>query len=152
MHPADKKLNEMNRLSDMAHFPAIVNAGATCNILITLSVTWLLLQHYPTVARLPYALPLWIVAVLIANLLPVIVLRLISGDNTPYSTLRNMDFFRDQHRFSDWVYLAASANMAFWIILGWTLFLTFPAPGTLYATLAVAALATFAPVLLRKKT
>ena len=152
MHPADKKLNEMNRLGDMAHFPAMVNAGASLNILITLSVTWLLLQHYPTIAHLPYSLPLWIVAVLTANLLPVIVLRLISRDSTTYSTLRDMDFFRDQHRFSDWVYLAASANMTFWIILGWTLFVTFPAPSTLYATLAVAALATFAPVLLRKKT
>jgi hypothetical protein len=36
MHPANKRLNEMNRLGDMLHFPAIVNAGATLNVLLTI--------------------------------------------------------------------------------------------------------------------
>ena len=31
----DKPLDQMNRLADMAHFPALVNAGATANILLT---------------------------------------------------------------------------------------------------------------------
>ena len=49
MHPSQKKLNEMNRLSDMAHFPAPVNAGATINILLTISFTWFLQPRYPQV-------------------------------------------------------------------------------------------------------
>jgi hypothetical protein len=64
-----------------------------------------------------------------------------------------MHFIRDQHKFSDWVYLAASANMAFWILLSWALF----SISYLYSTallegmLVVAALATFSPVLLRSR-
>ena len=34
MHPAEKHLNEMNRLADMLHFPVLVNAGATANVMI----------------------------------------------------------------------------------------------------------------------
>jgi hypothetical protein len=60
-----------------------------------------------------------------------------------------MDFFRDQHRFSDWVYLAASANMAFWILVSWSLFTLSHTPATLAAILAAAFAITFSPVLLR---
>jgi hypothetical protein len=149
MHAADKKLNEMNRLADMAHFPAIVNAGATVNILLTLCVTWWLVPHYPQI----FAPMAWVAIVLCVNLLPVVLLRLTLRPDTVYPTLATMHFIRDQHKFSDWVYLAASANMAFWILLSWALF----SISYLYSTallegmLVVAALATFSPVLLRSR-
>jgi len=147
MHPADKKLNEMNRLSDMAHFPAIVNAGATANILLTLSVTWWLQPRYPQV----YAPVVWVAIVLCVNLLPVVLLRLSLTPDTQYRTLGQMDFFADQHKFSDWVYLAASANMAFWILTAWSLFSVSHTSTTLATLLCVAFLVTFSPVLFRSR-
>jgi len=147
MHPADKKLNEMNRLSDMAHFPALVNAGATANILLTLSVTWWLQPRYPQV----YAPVVWVAIVLCVNLLPVVLLRLSLTPDTQYRTLGQMDFFADQHKFSDWVYLAASANMAFWILTAWSLFSVSHTSTTLATLLCVAFLVTFSPVLFRSR-
>ena len=150
MHPSDKKLNEMNRLSDMLHFPAAVNAGATANILITLCITFVLAPHYSGFGFAPF---LWIALVLFCNLLPVALLRLTLKPTSDYPTLRTMHFFRDQHKFSDWVYLAASFNMAFWILFAWALF-SIPiiySTATLEILLAVAFLATFSPVLLRRR-
>lgn len=146
-HAADKKLNEMNRLSDMAHFPAIVNAGATANVLLTVCVTFLLVPHYPQVC----APMVWAAMVLCMNLLPVVLLRLRLKPDSEYRTLGRMDFFRDQHRFSDWVYVAASANMAFWILVSWSVFSVVHNVAALAAILIVAFLATFSPVLLRKR-
>jgi hypothetical protein len=145
MHASEKKLNEMNRLADMTHFPAIVNAGATVNILLTLCITWWLVPRYPQVS----APVLWVALVLCVNLLPVVLLRLTLRPDTIYRPLAQMNFFRDQHKFSDWVYLAASANMAFWILAGWSLFATRRDPTALFAILCVAFLVTFSPVLLR---
>jgi hypothetical protein len=147
MHAGDKKLNEMNRLADMAHFPAIVNAGATANILLTVSITFLLVPRYPQV----YAPMVWVAIVLAVNLLPVVLLRLTLRPDSEYRTLATMDFFRDQHRFSDWVYLAASANMAFWVLASWAVFSVIHTAAALAAILTVAFLATFSPVLLRKR-
>lgn len=148
MHPSHKKLNEMNRLSDMAHFPAIVNAGATANILLTITLTWFLQPRYPQVI----APILWIAIVLTFNLLPVVLLRLTITPATTYRTLGQMDFVHDQHKFSDWVYLAASANMAFWVLTSWIAFTTSHTSATLAAVLAIASVATFSPVLLRAFT
>ena len=102
-----KRLNEMNRLGDMGRFPLPVLAGATLNVLITIAVVW----HFePQTDRYFLAL----------NLLPVVFLRISSlRPNTEYPLIEQMDFFRDQHKFSNWVYLAASANMAFWICVAW---------------------------------
>ena len=58
-------------------------------------------------------------------------------------------FFRDQHRFSDWVYVAASANMAFWVLSGWAFFSLRHTYASLAVVLAFAFLASFSPVLLR---
>jgi hypothetical protein len=145
MHAADKKLNEMNRLADMAHFPLIVNAGATLNVLLTITATWALQPRFSQM----YAPVLWIAAVLCLNLLPVVLLRLTITPVTHYPMLRDMDFIRDQHKFSDWVYLAASANMAFWVLGAWAIFSVSNTVGTLGIVLAVSFLATFSPVLLR---
>jgi hypothetical protein len=145
MHPEAKKLNEMNRLSDLGHFPALVNLGASVNIVFTLAVTWWIQPRYPQV----FAPLLWVALVLFVNLLPVILLRLTLTADTVYRPLAEMDFIHDQHKFSDWVYLAASANMAFWILAGWSVFSISHTVTTLVAMLLVAFLATFLPVIAR---
>lgn len=145
MNTSDKRLNEMDRLADLGHFPAAVNAGATLNVLLTVSVTWWLTPKCPQ----PFAPVLWIALVLCLNLLPVVLLRLTLTFTSVYPTLRTMDFARDQHKFSDWVYVAASANMAFWVLGSWALFSVFHTVPVLAAVLALAAVATFSPVLLR---
>src|ERR1700710_2185052 len=145
MNAWDKRLNEMNRLTDMGHFPAIVNAGATLNVLLTVSVTWWIVPRYPQ----PFAPVLWVALVLLLNLLPVVLLRLTLRPDTVYRTLGTMDFVHDQHKFSDWVYVAASANMAFWVLGSWAIFSVFHTIPVLAVVLAVALLATFSPVLLR---
>lgn len=147
MNAGDKRLNEMNRLTDMGHFPAVVNAGATLNVLLMVSVTWWLTPRYPQ----PFAPVMWVALVLCVNLLPVVLLRLTLRPDTVYRTLRTMDFVHDQHKFSDWVYVAASANMAFWVLGSWALFSVFRTVPVLAAVLVVAALATFSPVLLRSR-
>jgi len=141
----EKRLDEMNRLGDMLHFPAAVNLGATMNVMATIAVTWWIGSRYPQ----PYAVLVWIALVLALNLLPVLVLRRSMQPDEPMRRLGEMDFVRDQHRFSDWVYLAASANMAFWILLAWSVFAVRRSGATLGAMEAVAFLATFSPVLLR---
>jgi len=145
VHPAEKRLNEMNRLSDMLHFPAIVNAGATFNVLLTLLATWWVAPLYPALAGV------WIGLVLVANLLPVALLRLTIRPDTPYPRLREMDFFRDQHKFSDWVYLAASADMACWVLLAWTVATLHRTNESLAGLLTIAGVATFSPVLVRQR-
>ncbi len=142
---ADKPIDRMDRLADLTHFPVLVNAGATVNILITLTITWYLVPHYPQV----FAPGIWIAVVLFLNLLPVALLRVISFNADPIPKLSQMDFFRDQHRFSDWVYLAASSNMAFWILASWSVFSISHVPLTLAIVLAVAFVTTFSPALLR---
>ncbi len=146
-HAAEKRLNEMDRLGDMLHFPAMVNAGATLNVLVTIAITWWVAVRFTS----PATPLLWILLVLCLNLLPVVLLRITMTPATPMPTLRSMDFVRDQHKFSDWVYLAASANMAFWVFLGWTASLLRHQLWVLALLLAVAALATFSPVLLRRR-
>jgi hypothetical protein len=128
----------------MLHFPALVNAGATFNVLVTMGATWWVAPRYPALAGV------WVGLVLAVNLLPVALLRLGLRADTVYPTLAEMDFFRDQHKFSDWVYVAASADMAFWVLLAWTAATLDRTPAILAAALAVAGLATFSPVLLRR--
>ena len=41
-----KRLHEMNALEDMGQFPLVIYAGATGNVLATLTATWFL-HHYP---------------------------------------------------------------------------------------------------------
>lgn len=141
----EKRLNEMDRLADMTHFPAVVNAGATLNVLVTMMATWWVASRFAG----PMSLLLWIGLVLLLNLLPVAVLRRTITKTTEFPTVRAMDFVRDQHKFSDWVYLAASANMAFWILLTWSVAGYRPQTGVLVGLLVVAFVATFSPVLVR---
>ncbi len=145
MDAGSKKLNEMNRLADMGHFPAAVNAGATLNVLLTLLATWWIEPRLPAL----WAPVAWVAVVLALNLLPVVVLRLALSPASTYPPLAQMDFWRDQHKFSDWVYVAASANMAFWVLTGWAVFSVWQTPTTLAVFLAIAFVVTFSPVLLR---
>ena len=145
MHPEAKKLNEMNRLSDMGHFPVLVNLGASANIVFTLAVTWWIEPRY----RQVFAPLLWVALVLFVNLLPVVLLRLTLTADTVYRPLGKMDFVHDQHKFSDWVYLAASANMAFWVLASWSIFSISHTVTALVAMLLVAFFATFLPVIVR---
>ncbi len=130
----------------MGHFPAAVNAGATANVLLTLGVTWWVQPHFPQ----PWAPVAWVAVVLFCNLLPVLLLRLTLTPATAYPSLRAMNFWRDQHKFSDWVYVAASANMAFWVLCGWAIFSLRHSVGVLLGVLLVALAVTFSPVLLRR--
>ena len=159
MHSADKPLNRMDRLADMGHFPALVNAGATLNVLITVAVTHWIRPEYPYIGAVQTWPPVtwppvlqalaWTALVLALNLAPVILLRRTMTADTPYPPLRRMNFVHDQHKFSDWVYLAASANMAFWILAAWATFAVDRSIKTLVLFEIVAAVATFSPVLLR---
>lgn len=145
MNAGTKRLNEMNRLGDMGHFPAVVNAGATVNVLATVTVTWFVQPRFAE----GWAPVAWVALVLAVNLLPVLLLRLGMSAETTYPALAEMDFVRDQHKFSDWVYVAASADMAFWILLAWTVSALHRTQPALLTLLIVAFLATFSPVLLR---
>ena len=145
MRATEKRLDAMNRLGDMLHFPAAVNLGATVNVMVTIAVTWWIEPRYSQ----PYAVLVWIALVLAVNLLPVLVLRRAMRPDEPMRTLGTMDFVRDQHRFSDWVYLAASANMAFWILVSWVVFAVWRDASVLSLLELVAFVATFSAVLLR---
>ena len=133
----------MNRLTDMLHFPAVVNAGATLNVVVTVLATWWVEPRHPALAGL------WLAGVLLLNLLPVALLRLTLTPTTTYPPLGRMNFVHDQHKFSDWVYVAASADMAFWVLLAWTVSVLHRTPGALAAVEVAAFLVTFSPVLLR---
>jgi hypothetical protein len=142
-----KPLDQMNSLRDMGHFPPLVNAGATVNVMVTIAVTFVVFGRFSGRA---VALPAWIATVLVLNLMPVVLLRAVRWRaEAPMPVVERMDFTGDQHRFADWVYLAASANMAFWIALSWCAFALVPGMGTLAALLLLAAVCTFAPVWLR---
>ena len=159
LRSADKPLNRMDRLADMGHFPALVNAGATLNVRVTVAVThWIQprfpyigpVEPWPPITWPPVAQALaWTALVLAFNLAPVVLLRRTMTPATPYPPLGKMNFVHDQHKFSDWVYLAASANMAFWVLSAWAVFAISHTAKTFTIFEIVAALATFFPVLLR---
>ena len=145
--PPTKPLDRMNRLGDMARFPALVHAGATLNVLLTIAITLIVYAHY---GALPWALPAWITLVLCLNLMPVAALRATGWRmELPYPAVEQMHFSGDQHRFPDWVYLAASADMAFWIALAWCAYALLPATVALLGVQLLALVCTFAPVWLR---
>ncbi|MBE7159338.1 MAG: hypothetical protein INR62_13065 [Rhodospirillales bacterium] len=148
MNAGEKPLNAMNRLADMGHFPVAVNAGATVNVLAMIALTWYVQPSLPQ----PWAPVAWVALILVCNLLPVALLRLTLTESTTYPTLQTMNFWRDQHKFSDWVYVAASANMGFWILAAWAVFSARHTAGTLGVSLLVGFLATFSPVLLRRNS
>ncbi len=113
-----KRLHEMNALEDMGQFPLVIYAGATGNVLVTLTATWFL-RHYTDDLRVLW---LWAVGIIALNLSPVAFLRLVLKNTRDTPPIREMNFFRDQHRFASWVYAVASGNLFFWIVTAWCVF------------------------------
>jgi hypothetical protein len=136
-----KRLNEMDDLRDMGHFPLPVHAGATANVLLTILLTYLLRGR----TEGPIVLPAWAGGVILANVVPVVLLRSRMDEDTSYPEIAEMDFFADQHKFASWVYAVASANMLVWIVLSWSLFSHRRDRRTLGAMLIVAFACTFFP-------
>ncbi len=60
-----------------------------------------------------------------------------------------MGFFGDQHKFSNWVYVVASGNMLFWIVLSWSLFSRRRDRKALAGVLVLALVCTFFPAWVR---
>ena len=114
-----KTIDKMNCLSDMGKLPWHVNLGASFNILFTIYCTRIFHQVVggEIIFLIPFAL-----AFLFFNLLPVVFLRLKERNTEEFPLIEQMNFFRDQHRFSTWVYAIASGNMFFWITVAWCLF------------------------------
>jgi len=113
-----KRLHEMNDLRDIGRFPLVVYAGATGNVLATITATWFLNGWSNELWLL---LP-WAVGLVGLNLVPVIVLRCFDRHLVDTPPIGQMSFFRDQHRFATWVYAAASGNLFFWIVTAWVVF------------------------------
>ena len=135
----------MDDLRDMGRFPLPVYAGATGNVLLTILLTYLLRGRREG----PLALPVWAGGVISANILPVILLRSRMNENTRYPEIEEMGFFGDQHKFANWVYVAASANMIVWILLSWSLFSRHRDRKTLAEMLVLALLCTSFPAWVR---
>lgn len=125
----------------MGRFPTKIYVGATANILQTIVLTYRLHRRYPGTP----ALLLWLLTIVLANVLPVILLRLRMDERTVYPQIERMSFFGDQHKFATWVYAVASGNMMFWIVLAWAAFSYKRGSGTLTAVLALAFVCTFFP-------
>lgn len=135
----------MDDLRDMGRFPLPIYLGATGNILLTIVLTYLVSGRYPQ----PLALPVWAGSIISLNVLPVLLLRSRMDESTHYSLIGEMDFFTDQHKFSNWVYAVASANMLFWIVLAWSLFSYRRDGRTLAGILLLAFVCTFFPAWVR---
>lgn len=140
-----KRLNEMDDLKDMGRFPLPIYFGATGNVLMTIFFTYLLRRRHES----PLALPAWAGGVLSANVLPVVLLRSRMDESTRCPEIAEMSFFGDQHKFSNWVYAVASANMLVWILLSWSLFSYRRDRRTLAAVLVLAFVCTFFPAWIR---
>ncbi len=140
-----KRLDQMDDLRDMGRFPLPIYLGATGNILLTIALTYLVRSRYPR----PLALPLWSGGIISLNVLPVFLLRSRMDEDNQYPPIEEMSFFTDQHKFSNWVYAVASANMLFWIVLSWTLFSYRRDRKALAGMLVLAFVCTFFPAWIR---
>ena len=140
-----KRLDQMDELRDMGRFPVPIYVGATGNVLMTIVLTYLVRGRFPG----RRALARWGGGVILANLLPVVVLRSQMDERTHYPEIEKMDFYEDQHKFARWVYAVASANMLFWILLSWTVFSRRRDSTTLTGMLLLAFVCTFYPAWVR---
>ena len=140
-----KRLDEMDDLRDMGRFPVPIYMGATGNVLMTIILTYLVRGRYGASRTLPK----WGGGVILANLLPVLLLRSRMDEGTRFPEIEQMDFFNDQHKFARWVYAVASANMLFWISLSWIIFSRRRDGATLAGVLLLAFVCTFYPAWIR---
>ena len=138
-----KKLNEMTELQDMGRFPTSVYLGATGNILFTIYLTWHLHRWWG--GEVFVLLP-WALLMPTLNIIPVLLLRKQEKPGREFPEISQMNFFKDQHRFSSWVYVVAAGNMFFWIVCSWWIFgLDSGKPGLLVAQ-GLALIVTFVPL------
>ncbi len=86
-----KRLDEMDDLRDMGHFPLSIYVGATGNVLMTILMTYLLRGR----GGGPLVLPAWAGGVISANLVPVVVLRSRMDEDTHYPEIGEMGFVGD---------------------------------------------------------
>jgi len=114
-----RTIAEMTELRDMGRFPTTVYLGATANILLTVWLTRIVFTWCQ--GSVVYMFP-WALLLPVLNVLPVLLLRKRETSALPYPKISEMDFFRDQHRFSSWVYAVAASNMFFWIVFSWWVF------------------------------
>jgi len=115
---SSKRLHEMNDLRDMRLFPISIYAGATGNVLASITATWFINGWYKEL----WLLWLWAVGLVGLNILPVVLLRWFDSRLKDTPPIGQMNFFRDQHRFATWVYAVAAGNMFFWIVTAWVTF------------------------------
>lgn len=108
----------MNELRDMRLFPLSIYAGATGNVLASITATWFISGWYNEL----WLLWLWAVGLVGLNILPVVLLRWFDSRLKDTPPIGQMNFFRDQHRFATWVYAVAAGNMFFWIVTAWVTF------------------------------
>ena len=135
----------MNDLRDMGRFPLPIYLGATGNILLTITLTYLAKGRHPR----PLALPVWAGSIISLNVLPVFLLRSRMDEGICYPEIEEMGFFTDQHKFSNWVYAVASANMLVWIVLAWAVFSYRRNENVLVGMLFLAFVCTFYPAWVR---
>jgi hypothetical protein len=131
----------MNDLRDMGRFPLVIYAGATANVLASITATWFLLGW----RNEPWLLWIWAVGLIGLNLTPVVLLRCLDRQLMDTPPIEQMNFFRDQHRFATWVYAVASGNLFFWIVTAGVVHSLSNDPKTLAALLASALVITFFP-------
>ena len=134
----------MSELRDMGAFPNSVYIGASANIIFSIYLTRLIFLWGG--GSIFYLLP-WAVLLPSLNVLPVTLLRRREKlSNNPYPEISQMNFFRDQHRFSSWVYAVAAANMFFWIVFSWWILSFSTHLAVLFMLQICAALITFVPI------
>jgi hypothetical protein len=136
-------INKMNSLADLFCLPISVHLGATTNIVFTILASNYYFKNYSNNHFALLEVSSFFIA---SNILPVIFLRLLDKKlDLDIPTLNDMSFFRDQHRFSSWVYFVASGNMVFWILQSWFISF-FSNENFLIYLVATAVLITFTPL------
>jgi hypothetical protein len=138
-----KPINQMNTLSDMARFPWTVHMGASLNIVFSMWLTYQVFRvsNGSFIYFLPFA-----VTLITLNLAPVVLRRRSDCAPAELRTLEEMDFFQDQHRFSDWVYAIASGNMLFWVVFAWWIFTIKESSSALFTAQGCAFAVTYVPL------
>jgi hypothetical protein len=142
-----KPINQMDTLSDMTRFPWTVHLGASVNIVFSVWLTYQVFRfaNGSFLFFLPFA-----VTLIALNLLPVVLLRRREAGRSNFRSLNEMDFFKDQHRFSSWVYAIASGNMLFWTVFAWWVFSIDHSRYSLLAVQAFSFTVTYVPLWRRR--
>ena len=112
----EKRVHEMDRLSDISRLPASAFWITGMNSALTVFLTSLVHKSHWEL----YFMLVWLAGVLVINLLPVVALRLaLLREATDYPAINDMKLFRDFYKMSDWVYLLPVVNLGFWIVFSW---------------------------------